>query len=439
MLTGRRIFQNFICLFLNLLVIIFLSPTKTYAFNQEHSDETQIQREKTYDNFLKTLNSNSSNEICPEREANCLKQIPLFALALGDAFESGQINQIDVETQVLNFQNSSVNKTNDLYERSLMLFSFIEASNKIKNYLAEDFKVIFEKALDKGLVDQKLQQLVFSHENVLPNSWKPIVQKLNPMNAIMQNYAHPYPSDPNNRYALARDLLSIEPPIADYKKGKYFSQPRIFMFCRDRRKYHCLMLMKNKDGQFHTDKDGKLWSQPSLGLARKNKHYSQLRGNTPSGVYRIDGVMPEANKTFSFGRFRRFILNFIEASPKEIMATKLLPPSSQTEDWWKESIVARENGRDLFRIHGSGAPSIPFNAYFPFVPTAGCVAQRENTYGFAHYEDQRKLLDEVMIASGLDPIYENEPLTRGLLYVFNIDNAKGKVTLDDLRAKGIIQ
>lgn len=240
-----------------------------------------------------------------------------------------------------------------------------------------------------------------------------------------------------DQHALS-DLIYIEPPIDQYKSGRYVATPRIYMFCRQQRQFPCLMIMKNPDGSLRTTDDGQtLWSHPALGYSRHKKSYNQTNGNTPSGVFRIDSVMPEADQQFTFGKFRRLILNFVASTKNEEDHKKLLPESNHNLSWWREAVVARDIGRGLFRIHGTGLRSSSWADYFPLVPTSGCIAQRENRYRDVTYIDQRELLDELMVASGLEPRFENETKLRGLLYVVNIDNEERAVTLADLHNYGI--
>jgi hypothetical protein len=245
------------------------------------------------------------------------------------------------------------------------------------------------------------------------------------------------PDDIDNT-AAARDLLTIEPAIEKYYSGRYKNVPRLFMFCRQSREFPCLMIMKNADGAWHTSpKTNQLWSQPSLGYSRYKKSFNQSNGNTPSGVFRIDGVMPENDKQMVFGKFRRMILNFVAKTENEQNYKFLLPPSSHTLTWWQEAVVAREMGRGLFRIHGTGLSSNDQRNYYPFVPTSGCVAKRENTYDRVTFKDQREILDEIMLAMQLDPTHGNEEKIRGLLYVINLNNEKKPVTLDDVKKLGV--
>jgi len=137
--------------------------------------------------------------------------------------------------------------------------------------------------------------------------------------------------------------------------------------------------------------------------------------------------MPEANKAFEFGQFRRLIVNFIPRSSDESSIRKYLPENHQDKSWWKASVVGRELGRDLLRIHGTGRVNLnPFTSYFPFVPTSGCLATNEaNLLGFKKFKDQRLLLDTLMSALNLPLIHENESKIHGLLYVIELDDNLG--------------
>jgi len=239
---------------------------------------------------------------------------------------------------------------------------------------------------------------------------------------------------------IAQDLLDSEPEIEKYRSGAYKNKPRLYVFCRHHRDYPCLMVMKNADGRLHLNNDNQtIWSQPALGLSRHGKKYNQQNGNTPSGVYRIDGVMPEADQRMVFGSFRRLILNFVSKTENEVDQKYLLPASSHENLWWHEATTARDIGRGLFRIHGTGLRSSDTRPYFPLVATSGCVAKRENTYNSVKYKDQRELLDEMMLAQGLEPKFENEARLRGLLYVINLDDNKRPVTLPELISRGIVK
>jgi hypothetical protein len=234
------------------------------------------------------------------------------------------------------------------------------------------------------------------------------------------------------------DLFHNAPDVTTYMNGEYVKSVKIFMFCRTNRLYPCLMVMKNIHGDAVRDEEGKLWSNPSLASSSRGLPSYVRNGNTPTGIHTIDSVMPVADSQLSFGKYRRMILNFVPKSTNEVLMKSLLPISSHNSDWWKPATVARDIGRNHLRIHGTGKINIDKNTpYYPFMRTSGCIAQRENTYDGVTFKDQRNLLDSVMKAMDLATTYQNETNIKGILYVVEIDEQSGPVTLDDLALRGI--
>lgn len=238
--------------------------------------------------------------------------------------------------------------------------------------------------------------------------------------------------------AMVADLFYHTPDVTTYMNGEYVKSVKIFMFCRSNRLYPCLMVMKDIHGEVVRNTDGTIWTNPALASSARGIPSYSRNGNTPAGVLTIDSVMPVADQQLSFGKFRRMILNFIPKSKDENLTKKLLPESSRQSDWWKPAVVARDIGRNLFRIHGTGKinkdPSTP---YYPFMRTSGCIAQRENTYGSVTYKDQRELLDDIMRAMDMAPTYANEVNVKGIIYLLDLDDENAPVTARDLALRGI--
>jgi hypothetical protein len=234
------------------------------------------------------------------------------------------------------------------------------------------------------------------------------------------------------------DLLYATPDITTYMNGEYINSVKVVMFCRLNRLYPCLMTVKDVNGEIIRNADGSIWTHPALASSSQGLPSYVRNGNTPAGVYTIDSVMPTADQQISFGKNRRMILNFIPASEDESLHKSLLPASSAQSNWWKSGIVARDIGRNLLRIHGTGKinkdPSTP---YFPFMRTSGCVAQRENTYSGVKYNDQRVLLDQIMKAMELAPSYANEVKVKGIFYLIELNDKNEAVTTADLLSLGI--
>jgi len=184
--------------------------------------------------------------------------------------------------------------------------------------------------------------------------------------------------------------------------------------------------------------DGSIWTHPLLASAKTGLPSYQRNGNTPAGIFTIDSVMPVADQQLSYGKFRRMMLNFVPKSSNEVLLKSLIPKSSWSHDWWSASPVARDIGRNLFRIHGTGKMNTePNSPYFPFVRTSGCIANKENTYEGVTFTNQRLLLDKIMTAMELQPTYANEPKIKGFLYIVELEDKSEPVSKKDLEEFGI--
>lgn len=185
-----------------------------------------------------------------------------------------------------------------------------------------------------------------------------------------------------------------------------------------------VLVVRAASGRFVMNAQGGIWSIPVLGLSTRGLPFHHSNGCTPGGVFSLDSVMPEANNPYEFGEFKRLIVNFIPKSLGESELKKYLPTNHHSSAWWKASIVGRELGRSLLRIHGTGRVNRnPFTSYYPFVPTSGCLATNEGRFlGLPKAQDQRLLLDTLMRAMNLPPTVENESKIHGLLYVVELDD-----------------
>lgn len=239
-----------------------------------------------------------------------------------------------------------------------------------------------------------------------------------------------------DQFAQAKLLWEHQPDLKNYLDGKYEGGIKLYMFCRTQREFPCLMLAKDSNDRIVTNVDGTIWNQPALASSASNIASHTRNGNTPAGIHHLDGVMPAADQQISFGKFRRLIMNFTPKSNQEALTRSLLP--TDAEAWWMPAIIARNVGRSLLRIHGTGKINTdPSSPWFPFMRTSGCVAQRENTYEGVEYRDQENLLNTLMTAQGLEPRFENHPKLKGLFYIIDVDDKSAPVTLQNLESQGI--
>jgi len=220
-----------------------------------------------------------------------------------------------------------------------------------------------------------------------------------------------------NSRALSKQELQ---ELLDFKNNKL----SIFAILKKDRTRPGVLLIRSQDGRFVTDKNQSIWSIPVLGLSTRGLPFNHTNGCTPAGVFSIDSVMPMADKFIDFGMFRRLIVNFVKASADETEMLNLLPKKHHHHNWWWPSVVGRELGRSLLRIHGTGRKNFnPLSPYFPFIPTSGCLATNESGHFWKKKaQDQRLLLDALMTAQGIPATLENESKIHGLLYVVEFDD-----------------
>lgn len=237
---------------------------------------------------------------------------------------------------------------------------------------------------------------------------------------------------------IVSDLYFKTPSASSYMNGKFKQSVRVYVLCRTNRLYPCLMIMRDLNGKEVRNPDSSLWTHPVLASSKYGFPSYERNGNTPAGIFTIDSVMASADQQESYGKFRRMMLDFIPKSKNETLLKSLLPASSKEHSWWSSSPVARDIGRSLFRIHGTGKINLdPQSFFYPFVQTSGCIANKENTYDGVTYQNQRVLLDAIMVGLNLKPKFENEPKIKGILYLIEIDDTPAAVAAVDLESFGI--
>ena len=208
----------------------------------------------------------------------------------------------------------------------------------------------------------------------------------------------------------------------------------LFVFCREDRSFPCLSMIRLQNNNlYQEDSKTEKWSLPLLAESVERKAYYEVEGNTPQGIFKINGVMPFADNFEDFGKFRRLILDFLSPDSNDEESMKMIPSNLLALPWWHEASVARDMGRRLFRIHGVGIENLyPRSHEYPFVPTWGCLTTREGLVGGVQFQDQRIMLDSLMIAQGLTPSDQNELLIQSYAVVIDINDVRLPVELNDI-------
>lgn len=229
-------------------------------------------------------------------------------------------------------------------------------------------------------------------------------------------------------YTTLRDIDILTrplppPPLTDLLNWTIApGQPQLYVICSPDRGALCQTVLKDRNGQF-VRQSGQLWSVPLSLRSIHNLSWNFTRGETPQGIYRIEGTRsPDAETFRAYGSFPLVALfvpyeegvrEFLPGRPGSLTGSvtayqALLPPSWRNYFPIQESYWAGKAGRGLFRIHGSGeAPSFfTNNSRYPnsanWNPTLGCLSALElyDDSGRLQQADMPRILSTLQAAGG---------------------------------------
>lgn len=228
--------------------------------------------------------------------------------------------------------------------------------------------------------------------------------------------------DENDRLLLdltLRDLQDVQvqalqtqdqpvPPLEDWLQWQIApGEPQLFVFCGPDRSQLCRTLLKDAQGHWvyedhpSSGSDSQkpaLWSVPLSGRSLHGLPWYLSRGETPQGIYRLAGFIPQPDTDFFYAYGFFPLVNLYV--PHEVGVDSFVPGQSGTIDSlaayqnllpprWRSvwgvqgSYWAGKLGRGLFRIHGTGEATDFFvnNDRFPQMegwnPAIGCLSARE--------------------------------------------------------------
>lgn len=225
-----------------------------------------------------------------------------------------------------------------------------------------------------------------------------------------------------------RDVAELDappplPPLQDLLNWQIApNQMHAYVLCPRDRTALCRLMVKDRSGAFVPQADGSPWSVPLLRRSLHGLRWNLTRGDTPQGIYRIEGVRSPSADTFrAYGQFPRVNLyvpheagvrEFLPGQPGTVGAIAqyraLLPPSWRSYFPIYQSYWAGRIGRGLFRIHGSGedpaffANSARFPHSYGWSPAIGCLSALEqyDESGNLQRADMPAILQVLTQASG---------------------------------------
>jgi hypothetical protein len=217
----------------------------------------------------------------------------------------------------------------------------------------------------------------------------------------------------------------------------------VYSFQRRNRNYPGIAVIRDTAGYFVKDTvTGNIFSVPQLARSVSNLPYYFTGGNTPQGIFRMQGFA--VSKSNFIGPTANIQLTMpYETSLKHFMNDSTITDSLWTEDWYKkllpeswkhykpfyESYYASKIGRTEIIAHGTTVNPEYYKgqSYYPLTPTFGCLTTKEiwsEENGKRTISDQQRLVDYLKKAGGANGYY----------IVIELDGKQGPVMLDEIKA-----
>jgi hypothetical protein len=240
----------------------------------------------------------------------------------------------------------------------------------------------------------------------------------------------------HERYAVGKT-----PDIADLFAWRT-GMKTLYSFQRWDRDYPGMAVIQNADGSLVRTADGRVAAFRQLARSGPDLPYFITDGNTPQGIYSIQGwaishtpyIGPTPNIQLilpfedAWGRF--FHLEHgedVQAPDSLHRYESLLPPGWREYPPMMEAWAAGRIGRTEIIAHGTTIDPDYFSGmpFYPLTPTMGCLCAEEQwnpTSGHLISSEQFNLVSAFLSTPG----------DKGYLYVINVDDQRRAVSREDV-------
>lgn len=229
--------------------------------------------------------------------------------------------------------------------------------------------------------------------------------------------------------------------LADFFRKDYLpGQVIMFSFQRSNRNYPGLVVIRDTAGYILKQADGNYFTVQQLARSLNGLPGYLTNGNTPQGVYRMDGF--DVSKAGAIGPTRNVQLSMpFEMSVQHFMNDSTLPNEKITKSQYAsvlpanlrsfeplyQSYYAGKAGRYDIIAHGTTVKPEYYldKPYFPFTPTLGCLCTFESwddSTMLRKESDQQKLVEAIEQAGG----------PYGYAIVIDLDNKETPITLQEI-------
>ncbi len=235
------------------------------------------------------------------------------------------------------------------------------------------------------------------------------------------------------------NFSSERPSLSDLFSYKFGTNSTIiFSLQRNDRDYKGLVIIRKPDGKFLRNADGTIFNIPQLARSITNLPSYITNGNTPQGIFSIQGI--DTSKNIFIGRtpniqlvmpFESALSTFFHGKIKDDVWDINIYKNLLPETWrnyfpiWG-TFYAGKAGRTEIISHGTTIdPSFYLGKpYYPNTPTIGCLCAKEiwSDDGTRLISDQEALVKALKSTGNLD----------GYIVVVELDNKKQPVVIDDV-------
>ena len=233
---------------------------------------------------------------------------------------------------------------------------------------------------------------------------------------------------------------TLTPPLEDLLSPDFLAgEVVVFSFQRSNRDYPGLVIVRRGDGTFLRNPDSSYVAIPQLARSITNLPYFLHNGNTPEGIYRMEGI------GYSSSMFLGPTGNLQLRMPYEVTPAAFFHNRSISDTAWRleayahllphawnqdfsmyGAFFAGLAGRREIIAHGTAIDPTYYKdcVWYPETPSLGCLCAGESwgEGGKRLSSDQQKIVDALDTAGG----------SQGYLVVVDLDDWPGPVTIANL-------
>jgi hypothetical protein len=305
----------------------------------------------------------------------------------------------------------------DQYIQSIQLL-LAKETNPILFAIAAAYSLRYDSAaVNAATIRKRIKEQFPNYNN------NPVLTELD---KYLNNYTH-------FKAPTISDLIGL------FRYQQVMKKKVVYSFQRHNRDYAGLAIIQNADGSFMRTPEGRLLVFEQLARSASGLPYFIPDGNTPQGVYSIQGTAVTYNKLIGptpnlqlVMPYERKWTTYFHAGDTTVWSPasdmlwaylQLLPPAMRNSPAVTEAFFAGKLGRNSIIAHGTTIDPEYFKnkPWYPLTPTMGCLCAKEIwnvSNGKLLVSDQFNLVSAFTATAG----------SKGYLYVIDLDDQKKAVS-----------